>query len=150
VTRSTPRRVALGLACVLTAACATSRPHPHPLTGEMWGYLVTPENRPNLQTVTYAPDRPSCEFSRVMAQTYTGVPVPSQRSVRCEPLSVLPYREGTDSVYWVFSTQNDAEQFATGGNDRAFCASFRQEALKALRGDNELSECEPVIVKRAM
>ena len=150
MTTGTPKRLALVLASVLMAACATSRPHPHPLTGEMWGYLVTSENRPSLEMVTYASDRPSCEFSRAMAQTHTGVPVPSQRSARCEPLAVLPYREGADSIYWVFSTQNDAEQFAVGGNDRAFCASFREEALKALRGDNELSECEPVIVKRAM
>jgi len=136
--------------CVLAAACATSRQYPHPLTGEMWGYLLTSESAPNLSMVTYAVDRPSCEFSRAMAQTRSGVPVPSQRAARCEPLAVLPYQEGADSVYWVFSTQNDAEQFAAGGNDRAFCAQFRQEALKALRGDNALSECEPVVVKRAM
>lgn len=147
---STPTRIAFVVASVLAAACATSRQYPHPLTGDMWGYLVTPETQPSLQMVTYAADRPSCEFSRAMAQTRSGVPVPSQRSARCEPLAVLPYQEGADSVYWVFSTQNDAEQFAAGGNDRGFCASFRREAVKALRGDNALSECEPVIVKRAM
>jgi len=135
---------------VLAAACATSREYPHPLTGEVWGYFLTSETQPSLQTVTYAADRPSCEFSRAMAQTRSGVPVPSHRAARCEPLAVLPYQAGTDPVYWVFSTQNDAEQFAAGGNDRGFCASFRQEAVKALRGDNTLSECEPVIVKRAM
>ena len=150
VTRTTPARIALVVVSVLASACATSREYPHPLTGDVWGYFLTSETQPALQTVTYATDRPSCEFSRAMAQTHTGVPVPSQRSAQCEPLAVLPYREGADSIYWVFSTQNDAEQFAAGGNDRAFCTSFRQEALKALRGDNALSECEPVIVKRAM
>ena len=30
--------------CVLAAACATSRQYPHPLTGEMWGYLLTSLN----------------------------------------------------------------------------------------------------------
>jgi len=137
---------------VLTAACATSSPpeHPHPLTGEVWGYFLAVQNGPTRRTVTYAIDRPSCEFSRAMATTHTGLPVPSQRSARCEPLAVLPYQEGADSVYWVFSTQNDVEQFAAGGNDRALCTSFRQEALKALRGDNALSECEPVVVKSAM
>src|SRR5262249_54173414 len=126
-------RVALAVVmCVLAAACATSRQYPHPLTGEVWGYLVTSESAPSPSMITYAADRPSCEFSRAMAQTGSGVPVPSQRAARCEPLSVLPYQEGADTVYWVFSTQNDAEQFAAGGNDRAFCANFRQEALKAL------------------
>jgi hypothetical protein len=150
VTRRTPTRVALVLAAVVAAACATSREYPHPLTGDVWGYFLSAENQPTLQMVTYATDRPSCEFSRAMAQTRSGVPVPSQRAARCEPLAVLPYQAGAESVYWVFSTQNDAEQFAAGGNDRAFCAGFRQGALKALRGDNALSECEPVVVKRAM
>jgi hypothetical protein len=150
VTRTTPARIALVVVSVLASACATSREYPHPLTGDVWGYFLTSETQPALQTVTYAMDRPSCEFSRAMAQTRSGVPVPSQRAARCEPLAVLPYQEGAEPVYWVFSTQNDAEQFAAGGNDRAFCTSFRQEALKALRGDNALSECEPVIVKRAM
>jgi hypothetical protein len=150
VTRTTPGRIALVVVSVLASACATSREYPHPLTGDVWGYFLTSETQPALQTVTYAMDRPSCEFSRAMAQTRSGVPVPSQRAARCEPLAVLPYQEGAEPVYWVFSTQNDAEQFAAGGNDRAFCTSFRQEALKALRGDNALSECEPVIVKRAM
>ena len=145
------RRVTLVAASVLVAACATSsREYPHPLTGEVWGYLLTAESQPALQMVTYAADRPSCEFSRAMAQTRSGIPVPSQASVRCELLAVLPYQQGAEPVYFVFSTQNDAEQFAVGGNDRGFCARFRQEALKALRGDNALSECEPVIVKRAM
>jgi hypothetical protein len=140
------RRMALVLVSVLTGACATA--HPHPPIGVMWGYLGTAANLPSVEILGYAPDRPSCEFGRAMAQTRTGVPVPSQLSARCEQVAVLPYRDGAESVYWVFSTQSDAEQFAAGGNDRSFCASFRQEALKVLRRGDTLSECEPVIVKR--
>ncbi|HEY3097972.1 MAG TPA: hypothetical protein VGL14_03635 [Methylomirabilota bacterium] len=139
------RRAALFLLSLLVVACATA-PIPHPPIGVMWGYLGTAANPPTLEIVVYAPDRPSCEFSRAMAQTRTGLPVPAYIAAQCEPLAVLPYREGGDSVYWVFGTESD--QFAAGGNDRGLCASLRQMALQALRPGDTLSECEPVIVKR--
>ena len=136
------------LVLALTAACATAPPI-HPPIGEMWGYIATPADHPNVEIVGYAPDRPSCEFSRAMAQTRSGVPVPAQRSVACQPVVVQPYRDGTQSVYWVFSTDPETELFAAGGNDRTVCASFREEALKAVRPGDRLGECEPVVVKRA-
>jgi hypothetical protein len=141
------RRVGLVPALLLTAACATTE-RPHPPMGAVWGYIAAPPNLPGVEVVGYAPDRPSCEFSRAMAQTRSGIPVPSQRSVQCQQLQVLPYREGADSVYWVFSMDPELEQFAAGGNDRGFCASLRQEAVKAVRRDDSLGECEPVIVVR--
>jgi hypothetical protein len=144
------RRVSLVLVSLLTAACATARPHP-PI-GVMWGYLGTAANLPGVEILGYAPDRPSCEFMRAMAQTRSGVPVPSQVSAQCQELAVLPYRDGADPIYWVFTlTEGDVEQFAAGGNDRDFCTNFRQETLKVfLRRRDSLTECEPVIVKRVM
>ena len=137
-----------GLALLLTAACASAPPI-HSPTGEMWGYIATPANVPNVEIVGYAPDRPSCEFSRATAQTRSGVPVPSQRSAACQPVVVQPYRDGADSVYWVYSTDPETELFAAGANDRGVCASFREEALKAVRRGDRLGECEPILVKRA-
>jgi len=143
------RRILLVLVSLLTAACATARPQP-PI-GVMWGYLGTTANLPSVEIFGYAPDRPSCEFMRAMAQTRSGVPVPSQVTAQCQQLAVLPYRDGADSVYWVFTlTESDVEQFAAGGNDRNFCTNFRQAALKAVRRFDTLTECEPVIVKRVM
>ncbi len=146
--RSTLSRVALALASLVTAACATAQPHP-PI-GLMWGYLGPAANLPSLEIVVYTPDRPSCEFSRTMAQTRSGVPVPSQLSARCQQMAVLPYREDADSVYWVFTTDTEAEQFGAGGNDRALCTNVRDEALKALPRSDTLSQCEPVVVKRVL
>jgi len=140
--------VALALASLLTAACATAQPHP-PI-GVMWGYLGPAANLPSLEILVYTPDRPSCEFSRAMGQTRSGVPVPSQRSAQCQRMAVLPYREGADSVYWVFTTDTNAEQFAAGGNDRALCTNFREGALKALPRGDTLGECEPVVVRRVL
>jgi hypothetical protein len=112
----------------------------------MWGYLGTLANAPTLEIVVYAPDRPSCEFGRTMAQTPAGLPVPPQIAAQCEQLAVLPYRDGADPVYWVFGIEND--QFAAGSSDRGLCASLRQTALPALRPRETLGECEPVIVRR--
>ena len=64
----------------------------------MWGYLGPVANAPTLEILVYAPDRPSCEFSRAMAQTRAGLPVPSQTAAQCEQLAILPYREGGDPV----------------------------------------------------
>jgi hypothetical protein len=150
-TRSGPgaaSRVALVVTSLLTAACATSTPHPP--TGMMWGYIGKSTNPPTLEIVGYAPDRPSCEYSRAMGQTRSGVPVPSQRSDQCQPLQVLPYREGADSVYWVFGPDIDVDHFGVGANDRSVCLTLREQALKAFRRLDTLSECEPLIVKRAM
>ncbi len=80
----------------------------------------------------------------------SSLPVPAQRSAQCQQMAVLPYREGADSVYWVFTTDTKAEQFAAGGNDRALCTNFREEAMKALPRRDTLSECEPVVVKRVL
>jgi hypothetical protein len=143
------KRAAVVCSSLLAAACASSAPPPHPPTGDMWGYVVAADNAPNLEMLSYAPDRPSCEFIRVMAQTRGGMPLPAQRSVHCEILSVRPYREGADSVYWVFSLQTKAEHFATGSSDRSVCTAFREAALKAVQRDDMLSECERVVVKRA-
>ena len=110
------RRILLVLVSLLTAACATARPQPP--SGVMWGYLGTTANLPSVEIFGYAPDRPSCEFMRAMAQTRSGVPVPSQVTAQCQQLAVLPYRDGADSVYWVFTlTESDVEQFAAGGVD---------------------------------
>jgi len=138
------RRVALVLASLLVVACAIA-PVAHPPIGVMWGYLGPVANAPTLEILVYAPDRPSCEFSRAMAQTRAGLPVPSQTAAQCEQLAILPYREGDDPVYWVFGAESDP--FAAGGNDPGLCASFHQTALQALRPGDALSECEPVIVK---
>ena len=143
------KRLVLAFCALLPAACASSTPPPRPPTGEMWGYLAVTLNAPSLEIVGYAPDRPLCEFVRVMAHTHSGLPIPSQRSIPCEPLTVLPPQGAADSVYWVFSLQNGAEHFAVGSKDRSFCTSYREEALKALREGDMLSECEPVVVKRA-
>lgn len=142
------KRVMLLVVSSLAAACATAEPPSHPPTGEMWGYLATRPDAPSVEILAYAPDRPSCEFIRAMAQTRSGVPIASQRAVACQLLTVLPYREGADSVYWVFGVQSPAEQFATGSNDRNACATSRAEALKILREPEGVSECEPVVVKR--
>jgi hypothetical protein len=85
-----------------------------------------------------------------MGQTRSGVPVPSQRSDQCRPLEVLPYREGADSVYWVFGPDVNVDRFGLGANNRNVCLSLREEALKTYRRLDPLSECEPLIVKRAM
>ena len=114
----------------------------------MWGYITTFANLPNVEIVGYAPDRPSCEFSRAMAQTRSGVPVPSQRSAACQPVIGQPYRDGAESVYWVFSTDPETELFAAGASDRGVCTSVREQALKAIRPGDKLGECEPVVVKR--
>ena len=139
------RLVALVLGSFLVVACATASV-PHPPIGVMWGYLHTAGNSPTLELVVYAPDRPSCEFSRATAQTHTGLPLPSQTGAQCEQLAVVPYREGGDPVFWVFGAEGD--QFAAGGSDRGLCASLRQTALQALRPGDTLGECEPVIVRR--
>jgi hypothetical protein len=139
------RRIALGLASLFVVACATA-PVPHPPIGVMWGYLGTSASAQRSEIVVYAPDRPSCEFSRTMAQTPSGVPVPPQIAAQCEELAVLPYRDGADPVYWAFGTEND--QFAAGSSDRGFCAGLRETALQALRPGETLGECEPVIVRR--
>ena len=141
-------RVALVATSLLAAACAST---PHPPTGMMWGYIAKSTDPPTLEIVGYAPDRPSCEFSRAMGQTRSGVMVPSQRSDQCQPLEVLPYREGTDSVYWVFGPDINVDRFGLGANDRNVCLSLREEAIKLrpLRAD-ALSECERLSVKRAM
>ena len=146
-------RGALALASVLVAACATASV-PHPPIGLMWGYIGTTAQPPSREIVVYAPDRPSCEFSRVMAQTRTGLPVPSQIAAQCQELAVLPYREGGEPLYWVFGTERDQSglernQFGAGGNDPGLCASLRQTALQRLPLGDTLSECEPVIVRRA-
>src|SRR5262249_58911171 len=80
-------RVALVVTSLLAAACAST---PHPPTGMMWGYIGKSTDPPTLEIVGYAPDRPSCEFSRAMGQTRSGVPVPSQRSDQCQPLDPPP------------------------------------------------------------
>ena len=141
------RRVGLLLASPLVVACATA-PAPHPPVGLMWGYFGTAPNAPTLEIVVYAPDRPSCEFGRTMAQTRTGLPVPSRTAARCEEVAVLPYREGGEPIYWVFGTESD--QFGAGASDLGLCASLRQTALQAVRPGDTLSECEPVIVKRVI
>ena len=78
------RRIALVAASLLAAACATSSPpeYPHPLTGEVWGYFLVVQNEPTRRTVTYASDRPSCELSRAVGTTHTGLPVLGERSGR--------------------------------------------------------------------
>ena len=141
-------RVALVVVSLLTTACAT--PTPHPPTGEMWGYIGKSTNPSTVEIVGYAPDRPSCEYSRAMGHTRSGVPVPSQRSDQCEPLTVLPYREGAESVYWVFGPDIDVDHFGLGSNDRNVCLALREQALNAFRRLDDLSECEPLIVKRGM
>src|SRR5919108_446631 len=140
------RRVSFVLVSLLTVSCATVRPQP-PI-GVMWGYLGTAANLPSQEIFAYAPDRPSCESMRALAQTRSGVPVPSQVSAQCQQLAVLPYRDGADPIYWVFTlTEGDVEQFAAGGSDREFCTNFRREALKVfVRRRDSLTECEPVIV----
>jgi hypothetical protein len=144
------KRVVVVFCALLATACASSTtpPPPRPPTGEMWGYLAVTLNAPTLEIVGYAPDRPLCEFVRAMAHTHSGLPIPSQRSIPCEPLTVLTPQDGADSVYWVFSLQNGAEHFALGSKDRSFCTSYREQALQALREGDMLSECEPVVVKR--
>ena len=139
------RTVTLLLVALLLGACATALV-PHAPFGVMWGYLGTKASAPTPEIVVYAPDRPSCEFRRTMAQTPTGVPVPPQIAAQCEELAVLPYRDGADPVYWVFGTEND--QFAAGSSDRGLCAGLRETALQTLRPGETLGECEPVIVKR--
>ena len=139
------RRAALAIVSLLTAACATAPPHP-PI-GVMWGYIGKLTNPPNLEIVGYAPDRPSCEYSRAMRQTRRGVPIPAQPSDQCQQLAVLPYREGADSVYWVFGP--DMEEFGIGASDRNVCLRLREQAVQAVPLA-ELGECEPVVVKRVM
>jgi hypothetical protein len=135
----------LVLAALLTVACAK----PHPPTGVMWGYLWTPAAVPSLEIVGYTADRPSCEYTRLRSETRGGVAVPSQLSAPCQQLDVLPHREGAASVYWVFVAEAGTDDFTTGGNDPSVCANLRREALKALPPGSRLSECEPVVVKRA-
>lgn len=139
------KRAARIVLCLLTAGCATAPPQP-PI-GVMWGYIGKPTNPSNVQIVGYAPDRPSCEYSRAMGQTRRGVPIPAQPSDQCQPLAVLPYREGADSVYWVFGP--DLEEFGVGASDRNVCLTLRERAVQALPLA-ELGECAPVVVKRVM
>ena len=141
-----PVRFLIVLSSLLTVACATAPPHPP--TGVMWGYFATPQNPPNLQVIGYAADRPSCEDSRAAAQRRSGLPAASERLSQCQEVTVLPYREGADSVYWAFSAGSGREQFTTGVTDRAFCANLRNESLKASGPKTSVSECEAVIVKR--
>jgi hypothetical protein len=116
----------------------------------MWGYLWTPSAVPSLEIVGYTADRPSCEYSRLRSETRGGVAVPSQLSAPCHQLEVLSHREGAASVYWVFVAEGRTDHFAAGGNDPSVCANLRREALKVLPRGSILSECEPVVVKRAM
>jgi hypothetical protein len=139
------RRAALAIVSLLAAACATAPPRA-PI-GVMWGYIGKLTNPPNLEIVGYAPDRPSCEYSRAMKQTRRGVPIPAQVSDQCQQLAVLPYREGVDSVYWVFGP--DLEEFGVGASDRNVCLTLREQAVQALPLA-DLGECEPVVVKRVM
>ena len=145
ITRSMRRRAPLAIASLLTAACATAGPHP-PI-GVMWGYISKATNSPNLEIVGYAPDRPSCEYSRAVRQTRRGVPIPAQLSDQCQQLAVLPYREGADSVYWVFGP--DMEEFGVGANDPNVCLTMREQAVQLLPLA-VLGACEPVVVKRVM
>ena len=139
------KRAARIVLCLATAGCATGAPHP-PI-GVMWGYIGKPANPSNVEIVGYAPDRPSCEYSRAMRQTRRGVPIPAQLSDQCQQLAVLPYREGADSVYWVFGP--DLEEFGVGASDRTVCLTLREQAVQALPLA-DLGECEPVVVKRVM
>jgi len=119
----------------------------------MWGYLWTPAEAPSLEVVGYTADRPSCEYSRLRSETRSGVAVPSQISAPCQQLDVLPHREGSAPIYWVFSVfvaDAGTDRFAVGANDAGVCANLRREVLKALPPGSKLSECEPVIVKRVM
>jgi hypothetical protein len=147
VSRRKMTRVAVVLASLLTAACATA--YPHPRTSELWGYFGTPPNPPNLELLGYGPDRPSCENSRAAAQERTGPGVSSKRLTNCQPVVVLPYRAGVDSVYWVFSAESGQEYFALGANDHNFCANLRNEMLKTFGAETSIGYCEPLIVKRA-
>ena len=140
-------RSAVVLASLLTAACATVCPHPR--TSEMWGYFGAPMNAPNLEVLGYGPDRPSCENSRAAAQERSRLGVTSKRLTDCQPVAVLPYLNGGDSVYWVFGAERGPENFALGANDHNFCAALRNEVLKAFGSDVGVGYCEPLIVKRA-
>jgi len=145
--RGKTTRVAFVLASLLIAACATA--YPHPRTSELWGYFGTPPNPPNLELLGYGPDRPSCENSRAAVQERTGRAVSSKSLTDCQPVVVLPYRVGVDSVYWVFSADRGQEYFALGANDHNFCASLRNEVLKTFGPETSVGYCEPLIVQRA-
>ena len=139
-------RVAVVLASLLTAACATT--YPRPRTSEVWGYFGTPPNPPNVKLLGYGPDRPSCEKSRAAVQERNGPGVSSDRLTDCQPIVVLPYHQGVDSVYWLFSVERGQEYFGLGANDHNFCASLRNEVLKTFP-ETSVGYCEPLIVQRA-
>ena len=141
-------RVAVVLASLLTATCATD--YPRPRTSEVWGYFGTPPNPhpPNLEVVGYGPNRPACENSRAAAQERTGPETSSDRLTGCQPIVVLPYHQGVDSVYWIFSVEQSREYFALGANDHNYCASLRNEVLKRFP-ETSVGYCEPLIVMLA-
>jgi len=138
-------RLAVVLASLLTAACATT--YPRPRTSEVWGYFGTQANPPNVELLGYGADRASCEKSRAAVQERTGPGVSPKSLTDCQPVVVLPYRAGVNSVYWIFSVEQGQEYFALGANDHNFCASLRNEVLKTFSGTS-VGYCEPLIVHR--